>query len=128
MTEKTEAQVYLGLFIAIPVAIAINIILAIVGGRWMNKLSHKSGEDVLTAHYLGGRSFGTWVTFGTMVSTNLILPDLLLLPHCSSLSSHVLTLSTLFDTIHSLRLASPASLLLVSQTKHSQQAGIRCNG
>jgi hypothetical protein len=75
MTEKTEAQVYLGLFIAIPVAIAINIILAIVGGRWMNKLSHKSGEDVLTAHYLGGRSFGTWVTFGTMVSTNLILPE-----------------------------------------------------
>ena len=71
MAEKTEEQVYLGLFIAIPVALAINAILAYVGGRWMNKLSHKTSEDVLTAHYLGGRSFGTWITFGTLVSSSL---------------------------------------------------------
>jgi hypothetical protein len=62
MAKETEEQVYLGLFIAIPVALVINAILAFVGGRWTNKLSHTTSEDVLTAHYLGGRSFGTWVT------------------------------------------------------------------
>ena len=67
MAEQTEEQVQVGLMIAIPVFLAVNAGLAYIGGRWMNKLSHKSSEDVLTAHYLGGRSFGPWLTLGTMV-------------------------------------------------------------
>lgn len=35
----------------------------------MNRLSHDSSEDVLTAHYLGGRSFGPWLTLGTMFAS-----------------------------------------------------------
>ena len=68
MAEQTEEQVQVGLMIAIPIFLAVNAGLAYIGGRWMNKLSHKSSEDVLTAHYLGGRSFGPWLTLGTMVS------------------------------------------------------------
>ena len=67
MVEQTEEQVRVGLMIAIPVFLAVNAGLAYIGGRWMNKLSHKSSEDVLTAHYLGGRSFGPLLTLGTMV-------------------------------------------------------------
>ena len=67
MAEQTEEQVQVGLMIAIPIFLAVNAGLAYIGGRWMNKLSHKSSEDVLTAHYLGGRSFGPWLTVGTMV-------------------------------------------------------------
>ena len=56
----------LGLIIAFPIFLAINIVLAIIGARWMNRLTHDSSEDVLTAHYLGGRSFGPWLSLGTM--------------------------------------------------------------
>ena len=68
MTEKTSEQVYLGLVIAIPIFFSLNAVLAYIGGRWQKKLAHKTSEDVLTAHYLGGRSFGSWVSFGTLVS------------------------------------------------------------
>lgn len=117
MAEKTEEQVYLGLFIAIPVALAINAILAYVGGRWMNKLSHKTSEDVLTAHYLGGRSFGTWITFGTLVSNSLHFHTLLKIL-CSRLLTLTPTLTFVtfvylchLNTYDSLRLASPVSPL-----------------
>ena len=54
----------LGLIIAIPIFLCLNIILAVIGARWMNRLSHDTSEDVLTAHYLGGRSFGPWLSLG----------------------------------------------------------------
>lgn len=37
-----------GLIIAIPLFLAVNALLAVVGARWMNRLSHDSSEDVLT--------------------------------------------------------------------------------
>ena len=55
MTEKTSEQVYLGLVIAIPIFFCLNAVLAYIGGRWQKKLAHKTSEDVLTAHYLGGQ-------------------------------------------------------------------------
>ena len=33
----------------------------------MSNMQHESSEDVLTAHYLGGRSFGPLLSLGTMV-------------------------------------------------------------
>lgn len=50
--EQSEEEVQLGLIIAIPLFLCVNAGLAYIGGRWMNKLSHESSEDVLTAHYL----------------------------------------------------------------------------
>ena len=52
MVEQTEEEVQLGLIIAIPLFLCVNAGLAYIGGRRMNKLSHESSEDVLTAHYL----------------------------------------------------------------------------
>jgi len=52
MVEQSEEEVQLGLIIAIPLFLCVNAGLAYIGGRWMNKLSHESSEDVLTAHYL----------------------------------------------------------------------------
>ena len=59
----------LGLIVAVPIFLCINIAMAVIGARWMNRLSHDSSEDVLTAHYLGGRSFGPWLTLGTMFAS-----------------------------------------------------------
>jgi hypothetical protein len=59
----------LGLIVAVPIFLCINIAMAVIGARWMNRLSHNSSEDVLTAHYLGGRSFGPWLTLGTMFAS-----------------------------------------------------------
>ncbi len=67
MTQGTSAPI--GLIIAIPIFLGINALLAVVGARWMNRLSHDSSEDALTAHYLGGRSFGPWLTLGTTFAT-----------------------------------------------------------
>lgn len=65
----TDSSIPVGLIIAIPLFLAVNALLAVVGARWMNRLSHDSSEDVLTAHYLGGRSFGPWLTLGTTFAT-----------------------------------------------------------
>ena len=67
MTEGAEAPV--GLIVAVPIFLCINIAMAVIGARWMSRLSHDSSEDVLTAHYLGGRSFGPWLTLGTMFAS-----------------------------------------------------------
>ena len=69
LVEETN----LGLIIAVPLFLLINASLAYVGGRLMTKMEHKSSEDVLTAHYLGGRSFGPVLSMGTMVRTVQIL-------------------------------------------------------
>ena len=69
LVEETN----LGLMIAVPLFLLINASLAYVGGRLMSKMEHKSSEDVLTAHYLGGRSFGPVLSMGTMVRTVQIL-------------------------------------------------------
>ena len=69
MTQDTSASAPIGLIIAIPIFLGINALLAVVGARWMNRLSHDSSEDALTAHYLGGRSFGPWLTLGTTFAT-----------------------------------------------------------
>lgn len=58
---------YIGLMIAVPIFLLINAVLAYFGGRMMSNMQHKSSEDVLTAHYLGGRSFGPILSLGTMV-------------------------------------------------------------
>lgn len=63
LVEETN----LGLMIAVPLFLFINASLAYAGGRLMSKMQHKSSEDVLTAHYLGGRSFGPVLSIGTMV-------------------------------------------------------------
>ena len=83
MTGKTSEQVYLGLVIAIPIFFCLNAVLAYIGGRWQKKLAHKTSEDVLTAHYLGGRSFGSWISFGTLVSVFYDTPSsYALFTHC----------------------------------------------
>jgi len=64
---RLEQQRNVGLMVAVPIFLLINALFAYVGGRMMSKLEHKSSEDVLTAHYLGGRSFGPIVSMGTMV-------------------------------------------------------------
>ena len=58
---------HIGLMIAVPIFLLINAVLAYFGGRMMSNMQHKSNEDVLTAHYLGGRSFGPILSLGTMV-------------------------------------------------------------
>ena len=63
LVEETN----IGLMIAVPLFLFINASLAYAGGRLMIKMQHKSSEDVLTAHYLGGRSFGPVLSIGTMV-------------------------------------------------------------
>ena len=57
----------IGLMLAVPIFLLINAVLAYFGGRMMSKMQHKSSEDILTAHYLGGRSFGPLLSIGTMV-------------------------------------------------------------
>ncbi len=39
-----EAGAPLGLIIAIPVFLCINVGLAVIGARWMNRLSHDTSE------------------------------------------------------------------------------------
>jgi Na+/proline symporter len=67
--HQASEEVPFGLIICIPIFLSINVLLAVIGARWMNRLSHDSSEDVLTAHYLGGRSFGPWLTLGTMFAS-----------------------------------------------------------
>jgi Na+/proline symporter len=56
-----------GLYVAIPVYFVLLGIVAYLGWRRTNALKHKS--DALTAHYLGGRSFGPIMTAGTMFAS-----------------------------------------------------------
>ncbi len=87
-----------GLIIAIPVFLAVNALLAVVGARWMNRLSHDSSEDVLTAHYLGGRSFGPWLTLGTTFATMFSGFTIIGIPNDAVRASliHILLLSSYF--------------------------------
>ncbi|KAL7547831.1 hypothetical protein ACHAWF_011103 [Thalassiosira exigua] len=66
---ESEEQAHTGLMIAIPLFLALNALLAVIGSRMMSRMSHETSEDVLTAHYLGGRSFGPWLTLGTMFAS-----------------------------------------------------------
>eukprot|EP00985_Skeletonema_marinoi_P019397 scaffold11114_cov158-Skeletonema_marinoi.AAC.5 len=66
---RLEQQRNVGLMVAVSIFLLINALFAYVGGRMMSKLEHKSSEDVLTAHYLGGRSFGPIVSMGTMFAS-----------------------------------------------------------
>ena len=45
------------------------LLLRYLGTIRTRRLSHKTSEDVLTAHFLGGRSFGSVVLFGTMFAS-----------------------------------------------------------
>lgn len=44
-------------------------VVAVVGTIRTRQLKHTTSEDALTAHYLGGRSFGPLVLFGTMFAS-----------------------------------------------------------
>ena len=67
--EEGNADHQKAVLIAICIFIGINGLIAIFGTIRTKALSHKTSEDVLTAHFLGGRSFGPIVLFGTMFAS-----------------------------------------------------------
>lgn len=66
---EPSAENQKAVLIAIIVFIAINGVMAIIGTIRTRKLAHSTSEDALTTHYLGGRSFGPVVLFGTMFAS-----------------------------------------------------------
>ena len=58
-----------GLYIAVPVYFVLLVLVAVYSHRRMTRMEQNRETDILTGHYLGGRSFGPLIIAGTIFAT-----------------------------------------------------------
>ena len=58
-----------GLYVAIPVYFGMMVLVALWAYRRTKYLEQEEKNDAISAHYLGGRGLGPWVTAGTMFAS-----------------------------------------------------------